>query len=166
MARYLIEQGAKTNSPTSIGYTPLHQAAQQGHCNIVHLLLENNADPNAVTANGQTPLNIAQKLGYISVLDSLKSVTDEEKSMNTSQTEEKYRVVAPEAMHETFMSDSEEEGGMFPLSFLLTSHIFHPKNPFTNKHFACLKFRFFFFRYFEFSSTLLFNRNYHLIGRT
>lgn len=33
--------------------------------------------------------------------------------MSTSMTEgaEKYRVVAPEAMHETFMSDSEEEGG-------------------------------------------------------
>jgi hypothetical protein len=58
-------------------------------------------------------------LGYISVLDSLKTVTDEEKSpMTTSQTDEKYRVVAPEAMHETFMSDSEEEGGMFLLCFL------------------------------------------------
>lgn len=34
--------------------------------------------------------------------------------MKTSMTEgEKYRVVAPEAMHETFMSDSEEEGGKF-----------------------------------------------------
>ena len=32
--------------------------------------------------------------------------------MSTSINEsEKYRVVAPEAMHETFMSDSEEEGG-------------------------------------------------------
>lgn len=32
--------------------------------------------------------------------------------MQTSINEnEKYRVVAPEAMHETFMSDSEEEGG-------------------------------------------------------
>lgn len=32
--------------------------------------------------------------------------------MQTSFNEnEKYRVVAPEAMHETFMSDSEEEGG-------------------------------------------------------
>lgn len=30
--------------------------------------------------------------------------------MTTSMTDEKYRVVAPEAMHETFMSDSEEEG--------------------------------------------------------
>lgn len=34
--------------------------------------------------------------------------------MQTSMNEgEKYRVVAPEAMHETFMSDSEEEGGRF-----------------------------------------------------
>lgn len=33
--------------------------------------------------------------------------------MQNSQTDEKYRVVAPEAMHETFMSDSEEEGGTF-----------------------------------------------------
>jgi len=55
-------------------------------------------------------LNIAQKLGYISVYDSLKPVTDGETAMSTSQTDEKYRVVAPEAMHETFMSDSEEEG--------------------------------------------------------
>lgn len=33
--------------------------------------------------------------------------------MQTSFTDEKYRVVAPEAMHETFMSDSEEEGGKY-----------------------------------------------------
>lgn len=65
--------------------------------------------------NGQTPLNIAQKLGYISVLESLKNITNQSTSpMKTSMTEgEKYRVVAPEAMHETFMSDSEEEGGEF-----------------------------------------------------
>lgn len=48
------------------------------------------------------------------MLDALKNVTDQKSSpMSTSMTEgaEKYRVVAPEAMHETFMSDSEEEGG-------------------------------------------------------
>jgi hypothetical protein len=55
-------------------------------------------------------LHIAQKLGYISVFDSLKPVTEGDTAMSTSMTEEKYRVVAPEAMHETFMSDSEEEG--------------------------------------------------------
>lgn len=59
---------------------------------------------------GQTPMHIAHKLGYISVFDSLKPLTTEESTMSTSMTDEKYRVVAPEAMHETFMSDSEEEG--------------------------------------------------------
>lgn len=62
-------------------------------------------------------MNIANKLGYISVVESLKNVTNQTTSpMQTSVNEgEKYRVVAPEAMHETFMSDSEEEGGKFTL---------------------------------------------------
>uniref|UniRef100_A0A4Y0BIQ3 Ankyrin n=1 Tax=Anopheles funestus TaxID=62324 RepID=A0A4Y0BIQ3_ANOFN len=111
MVRYLIEQNVDVNTSTGIGYTPLHQASQQGHCHIVNILLENNADPNAITNNGQTSLKIAQKLGYISVLDSLKSVTDSKATPEQPPSEEKYRVVAPEAMHETFMSDSEEEGG-------------------------------------------------------
>lgn len=47
------------------------------------------------------------------MVESLKNVTQQPKEqMQTSVNEgEKYRVVAPEAMHETFMSDSEEEGG-------------------------------------------------------
>lgn len=56
-------------------------------------------------------MNIAQKLGYISVIETLKVVTETTTTTTTVTTEEKYRVVAPEAMHETFMSDSEEEGG-------------------------------------------------------
>lgn len=32
-----------------LGYTPLHQAAQQGHVQVVNLLLKNKASPNAVT---------------------------------------------------------------------------------------------------------------------
>ncbi|KAL9697656.1 hypothetical protein quinque_001097 [Culex quinquefasciatus] len=112
MIRYLLQEGADVNASTAIGYTPLHQAAQQGHCHIVNILLENNADPNAITNNGQTSLKIAQKLGYISVLDSLKPVTEAVTTPDQPPpSEEKYRVVAPEAMHETFMSDSEEEGG-------------------------------------------------------
>jgi len=33
-----------------MGYTPLHQAAQQGHVMAVNILLKYNASPNAVTA--------------------------------------------------------------------------------------------------------------------
>ncbi|XP_054734967.1 ankyrin-2 isoform X1 [Anastrepha obliqua] len=111
MVRFLLHHGANVDAATSIGYTPLHQTAQQGHCHIVNLLLEHKANANAQTVNGQTPLHIARKLGYISVLDSLKSITNEPDAATQNQTDEKYRVVAPEAMHESFMSDSEEEGG-------------------------------------------------------
>ncbi|KAH1010688.1 hypothetical protein HUJ05_004944 [Dendroctonus ponderosae] len=112
MVRLLLEQGAEVNPVTGAGYTPLHQAAQQGHVLVISLLLKNKADPNAVTQNGQTALGIAKKLGYISVVEELKVVT--ETTINTTTTlniEEKYKVMAPEAMQETFMSDSEDEGG-------------------------------------------------------
>ncbi|KAL7733475.1 hypothetical protein ACLKA6_004947 [Drosophila palustris] len=112
MVRFLLQNGANIDMATKAGYTPLHQTAQQGHCHIVNLLLEHKANANAQTVNGQTPLHIARKLGYISVLDSLKSITKEDEAAAApAQAEEKYRVVAPEAMHESFMSDSEEEGG-------------------------------------------------------
>jgi ankyrin len=49
MVRFLLSHGANVKATTSLGYTPLHQAAQQGHTNIVNTLLENSAQPNAVT---------------------------------------------------------------------------------------------------------------------
>ncbi|XP_077503819.1 uncharacterized protein LOC144114148 isoform X27 [Amblyomma americanum] len=110
MIRFLLRQGANVNATTSHGYTPLHQAAQQGHTLIINLLLEHRAAPNAVTNQGQTALAIAQRLGYISVVETLKVVTETiVTTTTTTVTEEKYRVVAPETMHETFMSDSEDE---------------------------------------------------------
>lgn len=112
MVRFLLGHGCKNDVVTSQGYTPLHQAAQQGHPMIVSLLLEHGATPNAITAQGQTALSIAQKLGYITVIETLKVVT--ETTITTTTTtiiEEKYRVQAPETMQETFMSDSEDEGG-------------------------------------------------------
>lgn len=62
--------------------------------------------------HGQTPLNIAHKLGYVSVVETLKVVTETTVITTTSSTiEEKYKVIAPESMQEAFMSDSEDEGG-------------------------------------------------------
>ncbi|XP_015589452.1 ankyrin-3 isoform X8 [Cephus cinctus] len=112
MVRFLLRSGAAVDSSTGAGYTPLHQAAQQGHTVVINLLLGSKAKPNAVTNNGQTALDIAQKLGYISVVETLKVVT--ETIITTTHTvtvEEKYKVQAPESMQETFMSDSEDEGG-------------------------------------------------------
>ncbi|PNF42279.1 Ankyrin-3 [Cryptotermes secundus] len=116
MVRFLLQHGASVDNSTSVGYTPLHQAAQQGHTLIISLLLEHKAKPNALTNQGQTALSIAQKLGYISVVETLKVVTETTITTTTTTTiEEKYRVVAPESMQETFMSDSEDEGGEDPL---------------------------------------------------
>ncbi|XP_076318048.1 LOW QUALITY PROTEIN: uncharacterized protein LOC143229504 [Tachypleus tridentatus] len=112
MVRFLLQHAATVNSTTTHGYTPLHQAAQQGHTFVVTLLLEGKASPNTVTNQGQTPLSIAQRLGYISVVESLKVVTETVTTTTTTViTEDKYKVVAPEIMQETFLSDSEDEGG-------------------------------------------------------
>uniref|UniRef100_A0A2C9K8Y4 Death domain-containing protein n=1 Tax=Biomphalaria glabrata TaxID=6526 RepID=A0A2C9K8Y4_BIOGL len=109
MVRFLLDHEASVNATTKVGYTPLHQAAQQGHVQVVNTLLKNQASPNAVTNNGQTPLAIAQRLGYISVVEILKPVTEVQGI--TPSTEDKYKVVSPETMQETFISDSEDEGG-------------------------------------------------------
>lgn len=73
--------------------------------------------PLLLLQQGQTALSIAQKLGYVSVVETLKVVTETTITTTTLTTiEEKYRVVAPESMQETFMSDSEDEGGKTPLT--------------------------------------------------
>lgn len=43
-------------------------------------------------------------------METLKNVSDPTAG---APTQDKYKVVAPETMYETFMSDSEEEGGKF-----------------------------------------------------
>lgn len=71
--------------------------------------------------SGQTALGIANKLGYISVVEELKVVTETNITTTTTvNIEEKYKVVAPEAMQETFMSDSEDEGGKYISIFLIS----------------------------------------------
>ncbi|XP_076361546.1 uncharacterized protein LOC143252767 isoform X7 [Tachypleus tridentatus] len=112
MVRFLLQHRSNVTSVNSHGYTPLHQAAQQGHALIVNLLLEHKASPNVLTKEGQTALAIAKRLGYISVVETLKVVTENSIIPITSTvTEEKYKVIAPEIMQESFMSDSEDEGG-------------------------------------------------------
>merc|ERR1719232_2138070 len=115
MVKFLLANGVRVNVQNELGYSPLHQAAQQGHSQIVNLLLDANASPNTVSNNGQTALSIAQKLGYISVVENLRVVTDTVvTTTTTTTTEEKYKVLFPESMQETFMSDSEDEGGEEP----------------------------------------------------
>ncbi|XP_016105632.1 ankyrin-2-like [Sinocyclocheilus grahami] len=96
------------NAKTKNGYTPLHQAAQQGNTHIINVLLQHGAKPNAVTMNGNTALSIAKRLGYISVVDTLKVVTEEIITTTTTVTE-KHKLNVPETMTEV-LDVSDEEG--------------------------------------------------------
>uniref|UniRef100_A0A673HJJ7 Ankyrin-2-like n=1 Tax=Sinocyclocheilus rhinocerous TaxID=307959 RepID=A0A673HJJ7_9TELE len=108
MVNFLLQNGANVNAKTKNGYTPLHQAAQQGNTHIINVLLQHGAKPNAVTMNGNTALSIAKRLGYISVVDTLKVVTEEIITTTTTVTE-KHKLNVPETMTEV-LDVSDEEG--------------------------------------------------------
>ncbi|KAM8878531.1 uncharacterized protein ank2a isoform 11-T11 [Spinachia spinachia] len=108
MVNFLLQQGASVNAKTKNGYTPLHQAAQQGNTHIINMLLQHGAKPNATTVNGNTALSIAKRLGYISVVDTLKVVTEEVITTTTTVTE-KHKLNVPETMTE-ILDVSDEEG--------------------------------------------------------
>uniref|UniRef100_A0A3Q3KL69 ZU5 domain-containing protein n=1 Tax=Mastacembelus armatus TaxID=205130 RepID=A0A3Q3KL69_9TELE len=108
MVNFLLQQGASVNAKTKNGYTPLHQAAQQGNTHIINVLLQHGAKPNTTTMNGNTALSIARRLGYISVVDTLKVVTEEVVTTTTMVTE-KHKLNVPETMTE-ILDVSDEEG--------------------------------------------------------
>ena len=59
---------------------------------------------------GQTPLSIAQRLGYVSVVETLRTVTETTVITETTTVDERYKPQNPEAMNETMFSESEDEG--------------------------------------------------------
>jgi ankyrin len=63
-------------------------------------------------------LSIAQRLGYISVVDTLKDITEVTETIPAS--DDKYKVVSPETMQEAFLSDSEDEGGRLAVYILFS----------------------------------------------
>uniref|UniRef100_A0AAY4EX92 Ankyrin-3 n=1 Tax=Denticeps clupeoides TaxID=299321 RepID=A0AAY4EX92_9TELE len=110
-ACFLIQNRAKVNAKNKNGYTPLHQAAQQGHTHIINILLQHGASPNELTVNRNTALSIARCLGYISVVDTLRGVTDE--SLSNVAVSEKHKLNVPETINEFLdMSDDEGEDAM------------------------------------------------------
>uniref|UniRef100_UPI003AACCFB2 ankyrin-2b n=1 Tax=Centroberyx gerrardi TaxID=166262 RepID=UPI003AACCFB2 len=107
MVNFLLQNGANVNAKTKNGYTPLHQAAQQGNTHIINVLLQHGAKPNAITVNGNTALAIARRLGYISVVDTLRVVTEEIITTTTTVTE-KHKLNVPETMTEVLDVSDEE----------------------------------------------------------
>ncbi|TVU06184.1 hypothetical protein EJB05_49383 [Eragrostis curvula] len=55
---YLLDHGGDPGAPDAKGSTPLHDAAEQGHCKAVRLLLSKGVDVDPVNHRG-TPLHLA-----------------------------------------------------------------------------------------------------------
>ena len=58
----LLNAGADIQSRGEHGYSPLHEAVEQGHIEAVRLLLERGASVTATCDDGHTPIQSAQIL--------------------------------------------------------------------------------------------------------
>ena len=59
-------------NPSRNGKTPLHDAAEKGHTNVVRELLENcNTKINATNSMGRTPLMVAVMKGHFPIVQAL-----------------------------------------------------------------------------------------------
>ena len=58
----LLDAGADIQSRGEHGYSPLHEAVEQGHIEAVRLLLERGASVIATNDDGYTPVQTAQIL--------------------------------------------------------------------------------------------------------
>ena len=59
---------ADKNPVTVHGFTPLHQAAYNGHLEICKLILESIEDKNAVANGGLAPIHFAAQRGHLEIL--------------------------------------------------------------------------------------------------
>ena len=64
----LINAGEDVNAANAEGDTPLHEAASNGHKDILKILLQAGASVNAANAEGDTPLHSAVNNGHKDIL--------------------------------------------------------------------------------------------------
>jgi len=88
----LLEAGADPNAQDKYGFTPLHEAAENGRLEILKLLIKHGGDPNiglvksySPYSAGDTPLEIAKKSNRKKIVDFL-SKTIKKKKKKKSKT--------------------------------------------------------------------------------
>jgi uncharacterized protein len=71
----LLDHGARVNDAGEHGYTPLHNAVEQGKLDAVQWLLANGADRALRNHDGDTPADLARKLGETEIGKLLRGAT-------------------------------------------------------------------------------------------
>ena len=66
----------KPNAPDENGFTPIHEAARNGHVEIVKILASLTDNPNAPDENGVTPIHEAALEGHTEIVKILVPMTD------------------------------------------------------------------------------------------
>ncbi|XP_029654460.1 ankyrin-1-like [Octopus sinensis] len=107
MILFLLKNKVSIDMQTNIGYTALHQAAQQGSLEFVHLLLEAGANPDILCYENQTALDIARLFDHPEIVNVLSACTTAETSGPISK--ESRIVGAPTGIYESIYMESEEE---------------------------------------------------------
>ena len=64
IVRVLLERGAPVNARQHLGWTALHEAANQGNREMAEALLRHGADPAAGNDDGKTPADVAAERGH------------------------------------------------------------------------------------------------------
>ena len=70
----MVELGADKEASDADGDTPLHDAAWQGHVEVVTALVELGADIGALTDSGETPLQLSIRYGHHHVAGVLREL--------------------------------------------------------------------------------------------
>ena len=68
LVEILLDNDANVSARSDGGWTPLLNAAERGHANIVSLLLRSGANVNAATSSGMTPLHWSARNGHVDVV--------------------------------------------------------------------------------------------------
>ncbi|KAI9434705.1 ankyrin repeat-containing domain protein [Lactarius indigo] len=73
----LLEHNAEVNARDSRGRVPLHDAAYNGHLEVVRSLLKHGGDVNARGNEGRTPLDEAKARGFAEIVELLSERMNE-----------------------------------------------------------------------------------------